>query len=79
MVKSETHRDAKTLVCESETKTKTGKTSHRNKCSINETERLFAKAVVISRLDEKFASAKILEVPFTTPLMSTESFLSLSK
>ena len=34
------------------------KTSHRNKCNINETSRLFAKAVEISRSDEKFASAK---------------------
>ena len=67
MIKSETHRDAETLVYESETETKTCKTSHRNKCNINETSRVFAKAFEISRSDEKFASAEILEVPFATP------------
>ena len=67
MVKSETHRDAETLVCKSETEIKKCKTSHQNKCHINKTLRLFAKAVEILKLDEKFASAKILEVPFATP------------
>ena len=58
MEKSETRRDTETLVCESETETKTCKTSQRNKCNINETSRLFAKVVEIWRLDEKFESAK---------------------
>ena len=35
--------------------------------NINDTWRLFAKTVEIFRSDEKFASAKILEVPFSTP------------
>ena len=40
MVKSETRRDAETLVCKSETETKTNKTPHQNKCKMNETSRL---------------------------------------
>ena len=67
MVKSETRRDTETLTCESETETKTCKSSHRNKCNINETLRLFTETVEILRSDEKFASAKILEVPIATP------------
>ena len=49
MVKSETRRDGEIHVCESETETKTFKTSHGNKCNINKTSRLFAKDVEISR------------------------------
>ena len=37
MVKSETQQDSETLVCKPETETKTCKTLHWNKCSINET------------------------------------------
>ena len=62
MVKFETRRDDEILVCE----TKTCKTSHWKKCNINETLRLLAKDVKILRSDEKFASTKILEVPFAT-------------
>ena len=36
--------------------------------AMNETSRLFAKAVKISRLDEKFAIAMILEVLVSPPL-----------
>ena len=45
----------------------------RNKCTLNESSRLFANAVEISRLDENFARPKILEVPFAIPLI--RSFL----
>ena len=68
MLKLETRQDAETLVCESETETKTCKTSQQNKWNINETLRLFAKVYIkISRSHEKFTSAKILAGPFTTP------------
>ena len=40
----------------------------RNKCTINETPRLFAKAVEISWSHEKFTRPKSLEVPFSTPM-----------
>ena len=41
---------------------------NRNKCTINETSRLYVKVVEISRSDETFTSPKIiLEVPFVTP------------
>ena len=40
----------------------------RNKCTINETSRLFAKAVEISWSHEKFTRPKSLEVPFPTPM-----------
>ena len=75
MVNPETHRDAKTLVCESEPETKTCKTSHRNKCNINKTLKHFAKAADILRLDEKFESAMILEVPFVTPHIHCDSVM----
>ena len=45
----------------------TCKTSHRNKCNINETSKLFTKVVKIF----EFASAKILEVPLDTPTKVT--------
>ena len=73
MVKSETRGDAETLVYKSETETKTCKTSHRNKCDISETSRLLTKAVKILRSDEKFVSAKILELPFATPTVTVVS------
>ena len=79
MVKPKTSQDAEMLVCESETKTKTCKTSHRNKCNINKALRLFAKAVEMSRSDEKFVSAKILEVvSFATPFNHCRGFDLLS-
>ena len=51
----------------SETETKQAKLRDRNKCTINETARLYAKDVEISRSDEKCTRPKILEVPFATP------------
>ena len=67
MVKSETCRDAETLVGKSETENKHASLRDRNKCTINETSRLFEKAVEILRPDEKCTRPKILEVPFATP------------
>ena len=67
-------QDAKTLVYESEIRDQ-NKTSHQNKCNINETVRLNVKAVEISRLDKKFVSAKILEVPSATPNLCRSLFL----
>ena len=42
----------------------------RNKCTKNETARLFIKDAEISRLDEKFARPTIFEVPFATPTIA---------
>ena len=52
---------------ESETATKHARLRDRNKFTINETSRLFAKAVEILRSDEKFTRSKISEVPFAIP------------
>ena len=44
----------------------------RNKCTKNETARLFVKDAEISRLDEKFARPTIFEVPFATPYLGNK-------
>ena len=49
----------------------------RNKCTKNETARLYVKAAEISRLDEKFARPTIFEVPFATPLVTRPLSLSV--
>lgn len=71
MVKSETHLDTETLVRKSETETNHARLKDQNKCSINETWGLYAKAVEISRLDEKFETQDFrgtIRHPYWVPL-----------
>ena len=61
-----------------ESKTEHVRLQDRNKCTINKTLRLFAKAVEILRSDEKFPRPKTLEVPLATPYDVTSNRLVLN-
>ena len=68
MVKSETRRDAETLVQNPRPRQNMREFETEINALQTRLLRLFAKAVEISRSDEKFTRPKILEVPFATPL-----------